>query len=752
MRGKCVVGVVVVMVGLVFAAGVSGDVKKFTGEIVPPDRVYPYLRGDVSPRNCISTSPGAVDVIDEDSIHTVLLPGEAVYIKVDTRAGDVVPVDPRDSLPEECINAINISPRWLRQDLYQSFRHLPADRAQELADVILEAPDEEVDEIAFCVANMSPQSLTDDRFDPELLRVNADWIYRLADSLQYVELREYGSGDDWYTTTAYPVVSADLTDTSMLEIPRDVYYWFVVHPKLSDEAPKMRDDPHDTRELTFGYFWREFLWANPDDHWDYTNGGEYPLLSDWMKIPRVLWIRNDTVLAADREVNDSCGALDVLGHWVSTMLPSPPAAVRPIQPNQIAIAHYGNCGEVQDLLAAAGRTALLPIDCVGTMLQDHVWNEFWDDGYPGPLWEDDPWHCYQVDRWGGVTSLEPLWGGYDTDRGGRKNINDALTWRGDGYMIDRTPAYTNVCTLVVEVLDADGNPVPGAQVTFASNSYYDTSGLYVADVRVTGVDGRVVISMGDNCPYYFRVDSPIGGYPAGSGSVSAFPGLGTDYATAGETYIASVDLSGRLGHLPVMEVSGSSGPKRITVDFAALAEYIRGPAIFDSQSGTYSYKTEPGEMTVFVCDSANFESYLAGEPFEAYEYHPRETEGGFTIEVPEGLWYVVASTEELESNDYEISLDVQLSPSAEVAEKSLPERKNLVVSPNPFNSACKISVGTGFSVGKLEIYDTAGKIVYSRRVEPGEEIVWTPNLPSGIYTVRINTDSFAAEKHLVLVK
>ncbi|HDG68500.1 MAG TPA: hypothetical protein ENG11_05080, partial [candidate division Zixibacteria bacterium] len=466
--------------------------QKLDVSIVKPVGVYPYLRAkEPTAKRNAGQFPKAATV-DEDSIHTVLAPGDAVYIRVDTRAGDVEAIDLRDSLPEECINAINISPRWLKLDLYQSFRHLPEDRAQELADVILGAPDEEIDEIAFCVAHMSPQSLTDDRFDPELLRINADWIYRLADSLQYVELREYGSGDDWYTTTAYPVVSADLTDTSILEIPRDIYYWFVVHPKLSDEAPKMRDDSHDTRELTFGYFWREFLWANPDDHWDYTNDGEYPLLSDWMKIPKVLWIRDDTVLAADREVNENCGALDVLGHWVSTMLPSPPAAVRPIQPNQIAVAHYGNCGEVQDLLAAAGRTALLPINCVGTLLQDHVWNEFWDDGYPGPLWEEDPWRCYQVDRWGGATSLEPSWGGYDFDRGGSKNVSNALTWRGDGYMIDRTPAYTNVCTLIVEVLDVDGNPVPGAEVTFASNSCYDTAGLYLADIRATGSDGRVV--------------------------------------------------------------------------------------------------------------------------------------------------------------------------------------------------------------------------------------------------------------------
>ena len=750
-KGVVLFVVVGILAGVLASDGITLEPRRLNFSIVRAEGVYPYLRHVAREQASYGLFRPVLTEV-EDSIHTVLLPGEAVYVKVDTRSNSVVPVDPRESLPEDCINAINISPRWLRQDLYQSFRHLPADRAQELADVILGAPDEQIDEIAFCVAHMSPQSLTDDRFDPELLAINAEWIYRLADSLDYVELREYGTDDDWYTTTAYPVVSADLSDTSMLEIPRDVYYWFVVHPKLSDEAPKMRDGSHDTQELTFGYFWREFLWANPDPHWDYTNGGEYPLLSDWMRMAKVMWIRNDTVLAADREVTDSCGALDILGHWVSTMLPNPPTSLRPIQPNQIAIAHRGNCGEVQDLLAAAGRTALLPINCVGTMLQDHVWNEFWDNGYLGPLWTEDPWHCYQVDRWGGVTSLEPSWGGYDTDRGGRKHINDALTWRGDGYMIDRTPAYTRVCTLMVEVLDHAGNPVPGAQVLFASNSYYDTSGLYVADVRVTDSEGKVVVAMGDSCPYYYRVDSPIGSYPASSSSVAQFPALGTGYAQVGETYIASVDLSGSLGNLPVTPLAGSSGPHRITVHFDALAEYIRGPAIFDSQNGTYSYKKDGGVMTVFVCDSTNFERYLAGESFEAYEYHPREGSGDFSIDVPEGVWYVVASAEEIITNDYEISLDVQLGPSTEVEEKPVPAKISFEAEPNPFNSTCRIKVDGVFSNGRLVIYDTNGGIVYRRNVVPGQVVVWNPDLPSGIYFATVVTDKFEVSKKLVLVK
>ncbi|RKZ34016.1 hypothetical protein DRQ33_03075 [bacterium] len=739
---------------VLFANGLTTQPLGSPTDVIHDGKVYPYLR--TTPQMSISSYGEQKRTISlaQDSIQTVLLPGEMVYIRVDANSDVVEAVDSREPLPEDCNSAIDISPVWLRNDLYQSFRHLPSERAEELAGEILAAPEEQIDEIAFCVAHLSPQALTDTRFDTELLSLNAYWIYRLADSLDYVELVEYGSGDDWHTTTAYWVVSEDLTDTTLMEIPREIYYWFVVHPKLSDEAPKMRDIPSDTRQMTFGYFWREFLWTDPDEEWNYTDDGEYPLLADWMKQAKVMWIRNDTVLSADRPIDSTNSALDIAGEWVSTVMPFEPGYIRPIQPNQIAIAHYGNCGEVQDLLAAAARTALLPVNCVGTMLQDHVWNEFWDYEYPGELWTEDPWHCYQVDRWGGVTSLAPSWGGYDTDRGGSKNVNNALTWRGDGYMLDRTPAYTYVCTLIVEVLDAFDNPVPGAEVLFASNYYNDSSGaLYYADIRATDKDGKVIVAMGDSCPYYFRVDSPVGSYPEETGVVSAFPGLGEGLSVVGETYIASVNLSGALSNLPITELTPTTGPRELTLTFHATDEYIRGTGRFDSQEGTYSYRSPEGRMTVFVCDSANFQNYLDGLEFDAYEYHSRQTEGELVLELPtRDVWYAVASAEEMVTNDNLIFMKAELNIAPGVQEVKIPDKLRLTITPNPFNSACRIEIGDGFDTGRLKILDITGKVVKDIPVKSSEEIIWNGEKESGVYLVKLITDNFQSEKKIVLLK
>ncbi len=739
------IAVMLISATLLCANGITGKPYTIMKGAVPSRNFQKISLDRISSKNMEKFAVRPFEEIyDVDSLESVLLPGKAVCFRVDANGDSISQIDLRDTLPDACIEAISISPKWLRNDLEQSFRHLSPEIAETCANIILSAPEEQIDEVAFCVAHMSPQSLSDDRFDPELLLINSNYIYRIADSLEYVELIEHGDFDsgDWFTTTAYWVVDSTLADTTLLEIPRDIYYWYVVHPKLSDEAPKMRDETGDTRERTYGYFWREFLWTDPHPVYSYSAGG-YPLLPDWIKMAKVLWIRNDTSLAADRWITPENGALDILGEWVSTIMPDPPTSTRPIQPNQIAYYHRGNCGEVQDLLCAASRTALVPDLCVGTPLQDHVWNEFWDNGYPGEFWTEDVWHTYQVDRWGGNTALAPSWGGYDADRGGSKNINNCIGWRGDGFAIDRTPAYTQICTLIVEVSDASGNPIPGAEVMITSNSYYDPdSPFYVADIRATDHNGVMAVAMGDNCPYYYRVDSEIGCDPE-PGYVTTFPGLGDGNSTAGETYTAYVTLGASLDDLPITNLSEGTGEKQIYVAFTGLGEYIRAEGAHDGQGSVYSYYKNEGIVSVFVCDSANFELYKNGEPFSAYKYRSRSIGGEFRLNLPTNdVWYVVLSEDETISNDNLVWGKVTLGTDLEnVANKELPDKSALNIAPNPFNSACKIEVPDNLKNGTLQIVGITGRIFAKYNVEPGDEIIWNADdAPSGIYFAIFHTN------------
>ncbi len=77
-----------------------------------------------------------------------------------------------------------------------------------------------------------------------------------------------------------------------------------------------------------------------------------------------------------------------------------------------------------------------------------------------------------------------------------------------------------------------------------------------------------------------------------------------------------------------------------------------------------------------------------------------------------------------------------------------PGKCNLAISPNPFNSTCRIEVPSGTYV---EIYDISGNLVFARRAEGA--FIWRPNLPAGIYLLRAEFPTGeVAEQKVLFVK
>ncbi len=50
---------------------------------------------------------------------------------------------------------------------------------------------------------------------------------------------------DYYTTTKYRIYDPVQEDTIWSEIPRDYYYWYIVHPKLDQEGLYIKDNNND---------------------------------------------------------------------------------------------------------------------------------------------------------------------------------------------------------------------------------------------------------------------------------------------------------------------------------------------------------------------------------------------------------------------------------------------------------------------------------------------------------------------------
>jgi len=175
------------------------------------------------------------DVLKTMSKKTLLQNSEFSAYVLDTRDESLEYLQPTFSLSETALNALQIVPLWLENQLEYKLRLL-ATRSldDDYAQLILDAPVEQKDEVAFVVAYMSFQSLTDSRFlsDKEMILRTTEMIYNVDDSLQYVDKVEYGSFEtrDYYTTTKYRIFDPEQNDTIWSEIPKEIYYFYVVHP------------------------------------------------------------------------------------------------------------------------------------------------------------------------------------------------------------------------------------------------------------------------------------------------------------------------------------------------------------------------------------------------------------------------------------------------------------------------------------------------------------------------------------------
>jgi hypothetical protein len=288
-----------------------------------------------------------------------------------------------DPLPltDSAKEAVAAAPTWLRTDLSVALGSLDASFQDTYATLLLTLPDPAIlDEVAFDVAHTSPEILTNARFHPQLFVDDALAIQAHDAELDYVRLVEMDEGTpDAWTTAAYRVeVEGKVVERT---ISRDLYYWYVVHPRLEDEHPYYIDAYAECSARTLecpttpedGATWRDFLWTAADDVCP-SGVVPCPVLREVLGGQDLLW--------KSRPMNrDDNGAIGVITQWVLDVLDFGALSERSIQPNRIYGLHHGNCGEHADFTSAAARAALIPTRNVGAWGNDHTWNEFWDESW-----------------------------------------------------------------------------------------------------------------------------------------------------------------------------------------------------------------------------------------------------------------------------------------------------------------------------------------------------------------------------------
>jgi hypothetical protein len=695
----------------------------------------PAIR-DGGARPAATTSPRLEDYAVIDSLQTLTFvpPNDECVIAFDYAGQALADTLAPYTLTAAAWQAIAIAPSWLREALEWKLHLLTTDNQDRIANVMLTLTDPRtLDEVAFQAAYLSHTILDMATFDEELMRVNAEFMYQIDAELQYVEIVDYDlGGGDFYSTTRYRTIVAG--DTTTVEIPREMYYWWIVMPKVSDERPAMGSS-------VYNLFWREYLY--------YYNDPGYPLLQQVMQPVTVLWDGVQHDWGGGRPFTDTMLAVDAVGNWCSETVPYAAEGDRPIQPNIIAHGHNGNCGELQDLLCAAARTCLIPTLCTMDVLEDHVWCEMWLDA----------WHPYQIDLGHGSTHIDNPGIAYDFDHGGSKDCSCIWDWRGDGWSWDAIGTYSQTCTLTVSIEDPDGVPVDNANVTIASESYYPPYTPGAGRTGETDQNGTIDFVLGNHQNYYVRVTSGLGNYPP-----SGYASIITN-STAGGHYYWEWGLTNPMPQLAIAAgTPATEAPNVLEVEYALPYDLKFGKDLYASPSDYYAYPLADGRLEFFVVDHPNLLNYFARQPFVAYEIAEGSTAGHIYFNIPElRNYYVVLSGAEHQGFSTLANVKVRLWSQGAAVPEAADATSVLRLAPNPFTTRTAIRFQAR-AAGEftLQVLDATGRrlrTLTAAVTHPGDqELLWDGTdavgraLPAGGYFLRLDGAGARETRRVTLLR
>lgn len=552
--------------------------------------------------------------------------------------------DPFEDLTDDAKQAVELAPSWLRYDLIDNLRKLTSQLQDEYSGLIINPDDERYrDEFAFLIAHTATGDLVSSSWTPELLIENVATAYKNDEYLAYVEILDITEKDgDYYSTVEYA-----MPDGSSLELPREFYYWFIIHQRIEDETPTYinpesgsADDPPD------GVFWRSYYFTHADEDCRRLPGCENynpddppyvcPVLKDMLQNALYMWeghtIYNET------EFNDNVegtGALEIVTQWIMQVMHWGAYSSRPIQPVRIYHVHCGRCGEHADISNAAARTALLPAINVSALSNDHVWNEFFDNDFYefGTLWHEwEPVNCFINN----FTSYDR-----DPDEGGWWPAFALFSTRGDGYTYNRTPDYSKTATIKVTVTDSQGKPVDGALVVLYGLRF----GYMPVFAQLTDRNGFVEAKVGEGgyadypIKFYLRVKSELGDYP---NFPSGNPALAATEPDVDEVIKLDVQLENASDFPPFedKEPDGGAGRYIAKLSYELTKAIMYGNSILGGMN--FSDSRDEGWATLLVFDRENYEKYAGDESAEPTAIKKISGSGTFEFDIPSpGCWYFI---------------------------------------------------------------------------------------------------------------
>jgi Concanavalin A-like lectin/glucanases superfamily/Carboxypeptidase regulatory-like domain len=552
------------------------------------------------------------ELADSVNINTFLAAGEHISVEYSGILHEIAISEPSLEASGAVLDAIDRAPAWIRAELETTLLLLDEELQEFWANVINEVDDPIIDEVAFCIATASDVYLSSEWAYPELYIQNAQMIYEYDQELNYVEVIDYGNSvtdEDYYTTTRYWTKSSTGV-VHQVEVPRDIYYWHIVHPKITDEIPAFiapdiveSNGSHTTNIVgpEDGYFWRDFLYNYEDE--------DYPSLRNYLVQCEYA---NDFTTGYD-------SAIGACTKWLGQSLVFTSNFERPHQPVRIYRKHIGRCGEHADMRVAIGRIALVPTTSIVCFTVDHTWNEFWDEEWI---------------HWDGGSINNP----YMYENGWGSNFGSVIDVRSDGVMRSVTETYApNYATLTVHALDNAGEPLDGARVLVGLRLNGQVTGDMVG---WTDNMGEYEFPIGDGHEYWVQMSSSWGNVDYQ---------MITENTVGGDEYEVQLQINNQIPQIEYTEIAipeDDEADYKLVVEYEADDQVVFGNIVMDDTSeDTWFYnRQQQGAVNFFMCDLVQYFSYVSGLPYEAFNTISESDFGIFGFEMPNpalGSWYAV---------------------------------------------------------------------------------------------------------------
>jgi hypothetical protein len=649
------------------------------------------------------------DVLDSLAMKTRIPAGSFVAVHCDVSGETLLVSEPPDSLTSLATLAVEKAPCWLQHDLTDNLNNLDSAMQNQYAQMIIDAQNPYIDEIAFQIAHIPYNILNQAGFYHDMIIENVQSLYQIDDFIDYAMIVDYGVGgvdSNYYSTVRYRTLNG-VRDTIDVELSQEYYYWYILHPKISRELCSYIDpNTGDPAAPPTGKFWRDYIFFHADSG--------YPYLQDYvMNIP-ILWggLPDDTTYAN--------GAIAALNNWMRQVLSFESPGIRKYQPVQIYHEHRGTCTEWSILTSAAARASFIPTVRTSAYGNNHHWNEFFERRWI--QWEP-------VNKMIDNYAYDPNWW----------ELAAAINWRGDGYTWKATEQYTPHCTLTVEVIDSVQHPIDGARVAVRGGPQLVT---WYCAFDYTNSSGTCTFLLGDLLNYDCQITSSCGSTPFTQVITNSQPGM---------HYYWFFQLNGAVPILPAIDDTFPSNPEddyEVEITLSVPEEVIYGNNPDDNSA--FACKDSTGFLEFFICSPDNYDRFLADSQFYGFliSKHISEIDTSFVFPWNDS-WYIVITNKEEIAAAQEISVDVTLLKNPLYVSETkayAPEITRFSVQPNPFKDKVTIRFDFGHRAQHigLKIYDIVGRFVKQFSLPTAYSLVPTviywdgrdnagTQLPNGVY-------------------